>query len=672
MARSGLLVLLALSAAFAAFTPLLLAQLVKAKLSYAWYDTAYILPPIGEIGNVIIDRTSPGNLSVLVGVQGLQRAEAAVGLCAQGDCEWKWGKLEPGEVRSFEFHGREGGSIEVRLWGAEQFVQSVGIYNLASCGAMEGAGKAGIDEVGVEWVDERTARISIYARADYSGGGDIGINLNVWIWHESKSEYVAHVFKGVAIHGPLDLCFRVLRLRIDVGPVKFLKDGTYHIKAHLRVRHGDREEEGSAERTIRVGRPVYHVVIRAVHADGSAVAGARICVDGRCAHANSSGAVAFELEEGRHAVRAEAEYDVSGTRIRYSGERSIYVSGSASIDVELRPERCVYVREFRLDKAEVEPGGMVAGRAEFVLARCCAGCTASLVVYGWKGSEVARLWDGPVEAHRVIAREFSFTAPERPGRYCVTLNFLLGPRAPPGEEVGRACFTVKATPRPISIVYVTNATVPAGGTGTVKIVLDRAPGGLSGYSLWFTTRPIVLLSNVTAYCQQASLQCTVADVRIEGVSFPDWARLSDWRRVDNYTVELKAVDLSDAVRPGARNVVLAEIAVRALTSGIAVATVFNETLDDDGGHPIPVVVRPGAIYVPGCPKPVGGVVPRDLDGDGLYEDLNGNGRLDYDDVVRLFRHFEDPAVRECWRLYDFNRNGRLDYDDIVTLFRKVP
>ena len=64
-------------------------------------------------------------------------------------------------------------------------------------------------------------------------------------------------------------------------------------------------------------------------------------------------------------------------------------------------------------------------------------------------------------------------------------------------------------------------------------------------------------------------------------------------------------------------------------------------------------------------------MPRDLNGDGLYEDLNGNGRLDYDDVVRLFRYFDDLAIRECWQLYDFNRNGRLDYDDIVALFRMV-
>ena len=63
--------------------------------------------------------------------------------------------------------------------------------------------------------------------------------------------------------------------------------------------------------------------------------------------------------------------------------------------------------------------------------------------------------------------------------------------------------------------------------------------------------------------------------------------------------------------------------------------------------------------------------PRDLDGDGLYEDINGNGRLDFDDVVRFFRHFDDPVISQYSRYYDFNRNGRLDYDDIVELFKRV-
>ncbi|MFA5296229.1 MAG: PKD domain-containing protein [Methanoregulaceae archaeon] len=62
-------------------------------------------------------------------------------------------------------------------------------------------------------------------------------------------------------------------------------------------------------------------------------------------------------------------------------------------------------------------------------------------------------------------------------------------------------------------------------------------------------------------------------------------------------------------------------------------------------------------------------LPTDLDGDGRYEDINGNGRLDYDDVVAFFhnliwiRNNPDVDVEN----YDFNFNGDIDYDDVVTL-----
>jgi PKD repeat protein len=98
-------------------------------------------------------------------------------------------------------------------------------------------------------------------------------------------------------------------------------------------------------------------------------------------------------------------------------------------------------------------------------------------------------------------------------------------------------------------------------------------------------------------------------------------------------------------------------------------------MDDDRGGNIPVTTRNGVLEVVrvlGPPSVEENLPPpRDLDGDGLYEDINGNGRLDYDDVVKFFRHFDDSVITQYSRYYDFNRNGRLDYDDIVELFKKV-
>jgi len=61
--------------------------------------------------------------------------------------------------------------------------------------------------------------------------------------------------------------------------------------------------------------------------------------------------------------------------------------------------------------------------------------------------------------------------------------------------------------------------------------------------------------------------------------------------------------------------------------------------------------------------------PTDPDGDGLYEDLNGNGRVDFNDVVLLFQYME--FIQQNWpvSVVDFNGNGRLDFNDIVVFFQ---
>ena len=62
---------------------------------------------------------------------------------------------------------------------------------------------------------------------------------------------------------------------------------------------------------------------------------------------------------------------------------------------------------------------------------------------------------------------------------------------------------------------------------------------------------------------------------------------------------------------------------------------------------------------------------KDPDGDGLYEDVNGDGEVNYDDVVDLFDDFEGAGVQGNSGAFDFNGNGRKDFDDIIRLFRSL-
>lgn len=66
-------------------------------------------------------------------------------------------------------------------------------------------------------------------------------------------------------------------------------------------------------------------------------------------------------------------------------------------------------------------------------------------------------------------------------------------------------------------------------------------------------------------------------------------------------------------------------------------------------------------------------LPTDLNGDYVYEDINGNGRIDYNDVVTFYNAIIGP---EHWvqnntnvdiENYDFSGNGAIGYNDVVAL-----
>ncbi len=66
--------------------------------------------------------------------------------------------------------------------------------------------------------------------------------------------------------------------------------------------------------------------------------------------------------------------------------------------------------------------------------------------------------------------------------------------------------------------------------------------------------------------------------------------------------------------------------------------------------------------------PEGTVPPADIDGDGLYDDVNGNGRPDFGDVVLYFNQMAWIAANEPLEAFDYNKNGRIDFADVARLF----
>jgi len=209
-------------------------------------------------------------------------------------------------------------------------------------------------------------------------------------------------------------------------------------------------------------------------------------------------------------------------------------------------------------------------------------------------------------------------------------------------------------------VRASNVRLSVSENGSSRIILSEAPSGLAGYEI------------IVRLVSQSGAQQDIAD--IIDVRFPEWADLKE-KSINDDEARLRAVDMRDIVRAGAREIILAEVIIKAKAEGTMRIELNIVGIDDDEGKSISAITRDGVLEVVQVsgPPPLEENLPppRDLDGDGLYEDINGNGRLDFDDVVKFFEHFDDLVISQYSRYYDFNRNGRLDYDDIIELFERL-
>ena len=188
----------------------------------------------------------------------------------------------------------------------------------------------------------------------------------------------------------------------------------------------------------------------------------------------------------------------------------------------------------------------------------------------------------------------------------------------------------------------------------------------------------VTASSLPAGLSGARLSVSVShdDVaRITGASYAADVELTAGPTVsaDGSTVELEIADLTDEIQPGATDVTLAEIELTGTGAGTTDLVVDVAAMDDDDGEAIEVQGRTGVLVTgpPSLGGGSGGAAPTDPDGDGKYEDVNGNGRMDYDDVVLLFEELESDAVQLNVDAFDFNDNGRIDYDDAVDLYEEL-
>ncbi|MFB6163142.1 MAG: hypothetical protein ABEJ86_06885, partial [Halococcoides sp.] len=70
----------------------------------------------------------------------------------------------------------------------------------------------------------------------------------------------------------------------------------------------------------------------------------------------------------------------------------------------------------------------------------------------------------------------------------------------------------------------------------------------------------------------------------------------------------------------------------------------------------------------GPPWPEDATDPND---DGLYEDLSGDGRINFPDVNIFFNNADRQRLADNWEYFDFQEDGKPNLQDVMALFHMV-
>ncbi|HEY5597019.1 MAG TPA: hypothetical protein VIL47_07115 [Candidatus Bipolaricaulota bacterium] len=217
--------------------------------------------------------------------------------------------------------------------------------------------------------------------------------------------------------------------------------------------------------------------------------------------------------------------------------------------------------------------------------------------------------------------------------------------APAGTEIPPTQPSAPATALQLAVVRANVEDV-----AVVDLTLLQAPAGLERFDLRLRLSPAGL----------------GRFAGVQSVALPaDHVLVSE----SDEEVRLRGADLGDAIRPGASGLVLARIQVKGIAPGVVEVGIIVELFTDDDGQPITPSLMPGRIEFfqgPAALEP-GLNPPKDLDGDGKFEDVNGDGAFDAQDSVVLAFNLDNPAVLGGVPFFDFDGDGQITFADAIAL-----
>jgi len=244
-------------------------------------------------------------------------------------------------------------------------------------------------------------------------------------------------------------------------------------------------------------------------------------------------------------------------------------------------------------------------------------------------------------------------------------------------------FTLANSTAAIGVIHIAH-----NGSQKVSLYLNATPCGLAGYNLTVSFRNTI---PPTPYVPNTVI------ANITNVGRPEWIPEDvdyfrpNGRPVDGYNVTFQGVDVNLAINPGALNVRLANFTIKGNQIGNSTLhinstqmitsdtcgnitlcppdfnlTVFVETLNKLPGSSVP-------------PPTIAPSTPTDPNGDGLYEDVNGDMVYNYFDVIDFADYLlwvtnypYDDNTNEYQPFFDFNRDGDVNFLDVVTLYYNIP
>ena len=199
----------------------------------------------------------------------------------------------------------------------------------------------------------------------------------------------------------------------------------------------------------------------------------------------------------------------------------------------------------------------------------------------------------------------------------------------------------------------------------IQIMADAFPRGLSKYNL------TVNIDNPGA-------------IKIRGITYPSWASDTENSSLSGTSIYLKAYENGSAVQKGAKNVVLATLNVYGKEFGTSAnISIGVEELKDDSSDTIETTNETGKLKVTMKALPIRDSSledlqegdfytssPQNVDGDEYYEDLNGDGKFSFGDIVIYFHDMSWIEKNLPIQYFDFNGNNNIDFDDVRTMFNK--